>query len=230
METVSRLSRIEVEGYNVGTPDGRAGKGTLAGVKRFQTDRDLPVTGKLDAATLTALGISASGADSLRDTVVLSDAVNALVETVDAETQRPVFLAATNLGLYRSFDPTAGWQSCLRSGLTQNHSISTDPRSRNIWWARSSGVLVSRDAKRCNSCGFLLNSGELIARNCADPLRLRGNQTTFICRMMAEQAGVVAVAIFRLGFHHILINPRNCDEVFVGNAIKPRIGGGVYRT
>ena len=33
----------------------------------------------------------------------LSDAVNALVQTVDAETRQPVFLAATNLGLVPQF-------------------------------------------------------------------------------------------------------------------------------
>src|SRR5262249_1902840 len=48
-------------GYNVGFPDGRAGTLTIAAVKRFQSDRSLPVTGNLDAVTLSALGVSAEG-------------------------------------------------------------------------------------------------------------------------------------------------------------------------
>lgn len=241
METVRKAQQaLNSKGYNVGTPDGRAGKGTIAGVRRFQTDRDLLVTGKLDAATLTALGISSSGADTLLDTVVLSDAVNALVETVDAETQRPMFLAATNLGLYRSFDPTAGWQKLpYGSGLDARTScISTDPHEPGTIWVgtASTGVLVSRDGGKVwqRVPGIPTEAPvNVIARELRRPNYVYvGTKQAFY---MSHDGGA---SWSRRGgnlpfgdFTSILINPRNGDEVFVGNAYQTgEIGGGVYRT
>src|SRR5215217_7875640 len=105
METQEALTAA---GYHVGEPDGKPGPATTAALKKFQGDRHLPVTGKLDSITLSALGIG-KGSDPAaaeRSDLILADAVNALVHTVDAETQQPAFLAATNAGLYRSLDPT----------------------------------------------------------------------------------------------------------------------------
>ncbi|MGH9914794.1 MAG: peptidoglycan-binding protein, partial [Pyrinomonadaceae bacterium] len=48
---------LNAAGFEVGTPDGRLGKRSLAALKKFQTSKGLPATGKLDAATLDALGI-----------------------------------------------------------------------------------------------------------------------------------------------------------------------------
>lgn len=47
--------RLNQLGYNVGTPDGAAGPRTTAGLRAFQQDNGLPVTGRLDAATMDAL-------------------------------------------------------------------------------------------------------------------------------------------------------------------------------
>jgi photosystem II stability/assembly factor-like uncharacterized protein len=241
MDTVRRAQQaLNAKGYNVGAPDGRAGAQTLAGVRKFQSDRDLPVTGKLDAATLLALGVSLSGADSLLETVVLSDAVNALVETVDADTQRPLFLAATNLGLYRSFDPTAGWQKLpYGSGLDARTScISTDPQQPGTIWVgtASSGVLVSRDGGKVwqRVAGIPTEAPvNVIAREVRRPNYVYvGTKQAFY---MSHDGG--ANWSRRGGnlpfgdFTSILINPRNGDEVFVGNAYQTgEIGGGVYRT
>ena len=87
-------------GYNVGEPDGKAGKATIAAVKKFQGDRHLPVTGKLDAITLAALGVGTSNDPAATDKadLILADAVYALAHTIDVETQKPAFLAATNRG------------------------------------------------------------------------------------------------------------------------------------
>lgn len=43
-------------GYSPGVIDGRPGQSLAAAVRGFQTARDLPVTGRVDAATLKALG------------------------------------------------------------------------------------------------------------------------------------------------------------------------------
>ena len=109
-ETVRRAQEaLNAAGYRVGVADGLAGTQTLSALKKYQADRQLPVSGKFDDATLRLLGVPA-GADSAADLIVLSDAVNALVQTVDMDTRQPLFLAATNLGLFRSLDPTTGWQ------------------------------------------------------------------------------------------------------------------------
>src|SRR5688500_16834030 len=62
-------------GYNLGEPDGKAGAATTSAVKRFQTDRHLPVTGKLDSITLAALGVSAGSgpASSEKSDLIIAD-------------------------------------------------------------------------------------------------------------------------------------------------------------
>src|SRR5437870_7297116 len=47
---------LERAGYEVGAPDGQLGPRTVAAIRRFQTDRYLPVSGQLDDATIAALG------------------------------------------------------------------------------------------------------------------------------------------------------------------------------
>jgi len=50
------------------------------------------MTGKFDEITLARLFIAEyTGSDSSAQSVILSDAVNALVETVDVNTRRPLF-------------------------------------------------------------------------------------------------------------------------------------------
>jgi photosystem II stability/assembly factor-like uncharacterized protein len=242
-DTVRKAQQaLNAKGYTVGAPDGRAGGQTLTALKRFQTDRDLPVTGKLDAATLSALGISISvgEAPAPAESVALSDAVNALVETVDADTQRPLFLAATNLGLYRSFDPMRGWQKLPYGGGfdARTSSISSDPQQPGTIWVgtASSGVLVSHDGGKSwqRVAGIPTEAPvNVIARESHRPNYIYvGTKQAFY---MSHDGGA---SWSRRGgnlpfgdFTSILINPRNGDEVFVGNAYQTgEIGGGVYRT
>src|SRR5262249_31626449 len=59
-ETVLAVQQALVNaGYHLGEPDGKIGTSTIAAVKKFQTDRHLPITGKLDSITLAALGVNA---------------------------------------------------------------------------------------------------------------------------------------------------------------------------
>ena len=101
---------LNATGYHLGEPDGKGGPATTAALKKFQVDRHLPVTGQLDVITMAALGIGKGSDPSVaeRSDLILADAVNALVHTVDPETQQPAILAATNTGLYRTMDPTKG--------------------------------------------------------------------------------------------------------------------------
>ena len=106
----------------------------------------MPVTGKLDAITLGALGIGKPSDPEAgeKSDFILPDAVHALVHTVDPATQEPAILAATTNGLYRSVDPSKGWQKLYDTSTT---SISTNSKQPETIWVGtpSSGVIISRD-------------------------------------------------------------------------------------
>lgn len=55
MSALQAQTRLNQLGYAVGTPDGIFGKKTAEKLKLFQKSRGLPVSGKLDEATITAL-------------------------------------------------------------------------------------------------------------------------------------------------------------------------------
>ncbi|HEV7475615.1 MAG TPA: peptidoglycan-binding protein [Pyrinomonadaceae bacterium] len=235
-DTVRRAQQaLNAAGYQVGVPDGRAGKQTLIALKKYQADRNLPASGKFDDVTLRALGIT-GGADAA-ELVVLSDAVNALVQTVDPETRQPVFLAATNLGLYRSLDPANGWQklSYGSSQDTRTSCIAAHPDHPETIFVgtASSGVLATHDGGKSWQRVSGVPSEAPVNTIAQDGQRIYvGTKQSFY---MSHDGGV---SWSRRGgnlpfgdFTSILINPRNADEVFVGNAYQTgEIGGGVYRT
>jgi peptidoglycan hydrolase-like protein with peptidoglycan-binding domain len=242
-ETILRAQEaLSAAGYNLGQPDGKAGAATTSAVKRFQTDRHLPVTGKLDSITLAALGVSAGGAgqaETEKANLIIADAVHTLVHAVDAETGQPAFLAATNNGLYRSLDPSKGWQKLsYGTGDQRTTCIATTPRQPETIWVGTpqSGALVSRDS------GKTWRHVEGVPRDipinviAQDPQRPdRVFVGTKQALFMSPDGG--ATWSRRGGnlpfgdFTSILINPRNSDEVFAGNAYQnSESGGGVYRT
>ncbi|MDQ1707227.1 MAG: hypothetical protein QOJ88_438 [Pyrinomonadaceae bacterium] len=242
-ETVRRAQQaLNAAGYKVGVPDGRAGTITLNALKRYQGDRHLPVTGKFDAITLGSLGLSAAAAanDSLADSVVLSDAVNALVQTTDVEGQRTLFLAATNLGLYRSLDPEQGWQRLPYGGNfdPRTSCISADPLHPGTIFVgtAASGVLVSRDAgKSWQSVSGVPAEAPVntIAQDPQRPSRIYvGTKQSFYMSHDGGASWTRRGGNLPFGdFTSILINPRNGDEIFAGNAYQTgEIGGGVFRS
>ncbi|MGH9932520.1 MAG: peptidoglycan-binding protein, partial [Pyrinomonadaceae bacterium] len=228
---------LNAAGYGVGVPDGRGGTQTIIALKKYQADRRLPVTGKIDDLTLKSLGITGG---SVEATVVLSDAVNALTQTVDPDTQQPVFLAATNLGLYRSFDPAKGWQRLsYGAGLDPRTTCVTadaqHPETILVGTA-ASGVLISNDGgKSWQHVSGVPNEAPVntIARDLQRPnyIYVGTKQSLYASRdggaNWSRRGGNLPFG----DFTSILINPRNGDEVFVGNAYQTgEIGGGVYRT
>lgn len=237
-ETTRKVQQsLNAAGYSVGVPDGRAGKQTIAVLRKYQADRQLPVTGKIDDITLKSLGLPPGTDDDL---VALSDAVNALVQTIDVETQRPALLAATNAGLYRSLDPVMGWQK-LPYGANfdpRTSCVSVDPQQSDtiLVGTAGSGVLISRDSgKTWQSVSGIPSDAPVntIARDLQQPNNIYvGTKQSFY---LSRDGGV---NWNRRGgnlpfgdFTSILINPRNSEEVFVGNAYQTgEIGGGVYRT
>jgi photosystem II stability/assembly factor-like uncharacterized protein len=199
------------------------------------------VSGKIDSITLKSLGLSVGeGIDSAEANVVLADAVNALVQTVDVETRQPLLLAATNAGLYRSADPTAGWQK-LPYGVNldpRTSCISTDPQQpeKILVGTAASGVLMSRDGGKSWQHLDGVPSEAPVNTIARDPQRPNyfyvGTKQSFY---MSHDGGA---SWNRRGgnlpfgdFTSILINPRNGDELFAGNAYQTgEYGGGVYRS
>ena len=232
---------LNAAGYDVGVPDGRAGKMTLNALRRFQAARRLPVTGKFDQVTLSALGVKGQGADDQSGVLTaLTDAVNSLEQTFDAASQRPVFLAATNMGLYRSFDPTQGWQRLpYGSGLDpRTTSIATNAQDPETIWVgtASSGLLVTRDGgKLWQRVAGVPNEAPVnaIAWDAKRPSYLYvGTKQAFYKSQDGGASWTRRGGNLPFGdFTSILINPSNSDEIFVGNAYQTgEIGGGVYRT
>ena len=232
---------LNAAGYHLGDPDGKPGPATTAALKKFQVDRHLPATGKLDTITMAALGIGKSSDPAVaeRSDLILADAVNALVHTVDPDTQQPAILAATNNGLYRTLDPAKGWQKLSYGNIDPRTTcISTNPKQPETIWVGtpSSGVLISRDS------GKTWRQVEGVTREApVNTIAQDPNRPDYVyvgtkqALFMSHDGGAtwrVRGGNLPFGdFTSILINPRNGDEVFAGNAFQvTEIGGGVYRS
>ncbi len=240
-EIVKRAQEaLDRAGYEIGAADGHVGPRTVTAIKRFQTDRFLTVTGQLDDSTLAALGIdSASGALSAPHVPVISDPVNVLVHFTDS-TGRLGMLAATNGGLYRTFDLAQGWDRLSYGKDIDLHttSVSTSARNPSLIWVGTalSGVLVSRDGGDTwqQLSGIPTNAPvNVIAQ---DPQRAAfvyvGTRQAFYSSHDGGEHWARRGGNLPFGdFTSILVNPRNTDELFVGNAYqRGEVGGGVYRS
>ena len=228
-------------GYHLGDLDGKSGPETTVAVKKFQGDRHLPVTGKLDSITLSALGIvkssGLSGAGSAD--LIIADAVNAMVHTVDPETQKPAILAGTNSGLYRSVDPSKGWEKLSYGSFDPRTTcISTTPEQPEtiIVGTPASGILMSRDAGKTWRQLDGVPRDVPVNTIAQDPQRpdyiyVGTKQALFVSHDGGKSFKIRGGNLPYGDFTSILINPRNGDEIFVGNAYQvSEVGGGVYRT
>lgn len=233
---------LNVAGYNIGVPDGKSGTKTTLAIKRYQTDRSLPVTGKLDSITLAALGVSAAEGKDVdqNPSIIITDAINALVHTVDAETGRPAMLAATNVGLYRTLDPLQGWQRLPYDSAIDPRStcIATSPQHPELIWVgtAASGVIVSRDGGQTWQQVKGVPAEAPVNTIVQDPKRpdhvYVGTKQAFYASHDGGASWNRRGGNLPFGdFTSILINAHNTDEIFVGNAHQSgEIGGGVYRS
>lgn len=239
--TMQSQEALKAAGYHLGEPDGKAGPDTTAAVKKFQGDRHLPVTGKLDSITLAALGVGKSSDPSAaeRTDLIIADAVNTLVHTVDPETQKPAILAGTNSGLYRSVDPSKGWEKLSYGSFdprTACISTTTQQPETIIVGTSAAGVLMSRDAGKSWRQLDGVPRDVPINTIAQDPQRpdyiyVGTKAALFVSHDGGKSFRIRGGNLPYGDFTSILINPRNGDEVFVGNAYQvSEVGGGVYRT
>ena len=238
-------------GYDVGTPDGAAGTKTVAAIRKFQAEKGIPVSGKLDDATLTALGLgggvqTTTEAGKLPATVLaLTDAVNALVTLYDQGDGRTGILAATNAGLYRSYDPTTGWEKLnYGTGIdSRTTTVSTSPQDPKTIWigTATSGALVSRDGGATwQQVSGIPTNAPISAieqdKRRPDYIYVGTKQTLYVSHdgggKWMRRGGNLPYG----DYASILVNPENGDEIFVGNAYQNSEGvyaensGGVYRS
>lgn len=252
-DTVRRAQEaLNAAGYNVGVPDGATGTRTTAAIRGFQADKGIPLSGKLDDATLTALGLgggvqTVTAAGQLpTPAVALSDPINALVTTYNDRDGRPGILAATNAGLYRTFDPANGWEKLsYGQGFDQRTTcISTTLQNQKTIWVgtATSGVLVSRDS------GATWQQVEGIPKAAPISAIEQDRQQSAHIYVGTKQALWFSLDggekwVRRGGnlpygdFVSILINPQNNKEIIVGSAYQSGAGGnvtlnsgGVYRS
>jgi photosystem II stability/assembly factor-like uncharacterized protein len=244
---------LNLAGYDVGKPDGVAGTRTVAALRKFQADKGIPVTSTVDAGTLAALGLAggmqASGATAVASQtapVFLTDTINALAYTGDEHDGHPGMLAATNAGLFRSYDLTKGWEIVP-------YGPSLDVRTLCIYASKqepstlfvgtsNSGVLVTRDGGKSweQVRGVPAEAPvNVIERDPKRPenIYVGTTQTLYVSHDGGEKwlrrGGNLPLG----SFTSVLVNPDNPDEVFVGNAYERggRVfsateGGGVFRS
>jgi photosystem II stability/assembly factor-like uncharacterized protein len=231
---------LERAGYEIGNPDGQLGSRTVAAIRRFQTDRYLPVSGQLDEVTIAALGVkNSTGATASAHVSTLSDPVNALVAFSDRAGQLGM-LAATNAGLYRTADPNRGWDRLpYGPGLdprTTSISTSTQNPSVILVGTATTGVLISRDAGQTWQQVTGIPTTSPVNVIVQDPQRSAfmyvGTKQAFYMSHDGGDHWSRRGGNLPFGdFTSILINPRNTNEVFVGNAYQNgEVGGGVYRS
>jgi photosystem II stability/assembly factor-like uncharacterized protein len=162
-----------------------------------------------------------------------------LVHAIDPVTQQPAYLAGTNAGLYRTFDPNKGWQRLsYGEGIDpRTTTVSTtlgDPAT--IWvGTATSGVLVSRDGGRSwKQVDLPVDAAVNVVAQ--DPRRRDriyvGTKRAFYMSTDGGASWTRRGGNLPFGdFTSILVNPRNTDEIFAGNAYQTSdVGGGVFRS
>ena len=253
-DTVKRAQdALNVAGFAVGKPDGIAGTRTVAQLRKFQAAKSIPVTGKFDAATFVALGLAGgmqeagAMADALQDAPrFLADTINQLIYTGDERNGQPGLFAATNAGLYRSYDLTKGWERVsFGSGFdSRTLCVSTSAKEPETIFVgtSNSGVLVSRDSGKTweQLKGVPAEAPVNVIER--DPQRPENvyvgtTQTLYVSHNGGKQWQRRGGNLPLGSFTSVLINPENPDEVFVGNAYErggkvftAAEGGGVFRS
>lgn len=230
---------LERAGYEIGTPDGQMGPRTVAAIKRFQTDRYLSVTGQLDQTTLAALGVASAGGNSaLPHVAALTDPVNAMVSYAGKSGHE--ILAATNSGLFRTSDPSMGWDRLPYGERVDNRTTCISASAQNpaviYVGTTTSGVLVSRNGGDSWQAVSGIPNNTPVNVIMQDPQRpayvyVGTKQAFYMSHDNGDHWSRRGGNLPFGDFTSILINPKNPDELFVGNAYQTgEIGGGVYRS
>jgi photosystem II stability/assembly factor-like uncharacterized protein len=243
--TVKRAQQVLAQlGYSVGEPDGVAGTRTVAAIRRFQADKDLPQTGRLDDPTLVALGL-AGGKLTLDEAkaaqeapVALTDAINELSFYYKPDGTTGMF-AATKKGLFRTDDPARGWKRIgYGEGLDENSlTISTHPNEPLVIWVGTakSGVLTSRDGGETWRQVEGVPSVAPINVVRQDPRRssyvyVGSTQKLYLSHDGGEKWMYRGGGLPWGSFTSIQINPHDTDEIFAASALENPDYNGIFHS
>lgn len=205
----------------------------------------MPATGRFDAATLAALGISAPDSSAVvaqsgdaKALTPLTFRINALTYDYSAPKNQTVLLAATSIGLYRTRDPLRGWEKIsYGSGLDPNTlCISTNAQSPSEIWVgtATSNVLVSRDAGATwQQVSFGADEPVVPVNTIVQEAQRPGHiyvgtkRTLFVSRddgaSWKRRGGNLPFG----DFTSVIINPQNSNEIYAGSALE---FGGVFHS
>jgi photosystem II stability/assembly factor-like uncharacterized protein len=169
----------------------------------------------------------------------ISEPINAVVSFSDRNGQSGM-LIATNSGLYSTVDPVQGWDRLAYGpGLdVRTTSISTSPQNRAVILVgtATTGVLISRDAGQTWQQVSGIPTTSPVNVIVQDPKRSAfiyvGTKQAFYLSHDGGDHWSRRGGDLPFGdFTSILVNPRNTNEVFAGNAYQNgEVGGGVYRS
>jgi photosystem II stability/assembly factor-like uncharacterized protein len=162
----------------------------------------------------------------------LTEKVKELAFTEDGKNG---ILAATDSGLYRSYDLTKGWEKLnLGDGISSSvFVIHISPKEPNTIWlgTASSGVIVSRDDGATWQKVSGIPEEVPISSIAVDPQRpdrmYVGTTQAFWLSRDAGKSWVRRGGNLPLGnFTSILIDPQNTDEIFISSALES--DGGIF--
>lgn len=189
------------------------------------------------AAKKTPEQIAAESAAALaaqNHVAALTEKINVLSRTEDGK--NGIFAGTAN-GLYRTYDPTKGWDRInFGDGFDkQVFAVAHSAQDPNTIWVGTStgGVIVTKDGgatwEKVSGVPELIP----VVAIAIDPLRPENIyvgtiQTLYLSRdggkSWARRGGNLPLG----NYNSILINPRNPDEVFVGSALESN--GGIYQS
>ncbi|HMQ05130.1 MAG TPA: YCF48-related protein [Pyrinomonadaceae bacterium] len=163
---------------------------------------------------------------------VLNEKIKVLVPTED---DRNGMLAATDFGIYRTYDLTKGWEKItFGEGIDHNvFAIATSPLVPGTIWAgtATSGVIVSRDEGETWSQTKAVPEKIPVSSIAIDPKQPNRIYVGTIHSLYVTHDGGRTWTRRGRGlplgnYTSILIDPRNSDEVFVSSALET--DGGVF--
>jgi photosystem II stability/assembly factor-like uncharacterized protein len=227
---------LNLAGYDAGPEDGKAGSRTVEAIRKYQTEKSLLADGRLDESTLAML-LKVNSSPIAVHVPVLAEKVNALTYYYDQRGEKTGILAATNSGLFRTYDMTRGWERLnYAAGQDQRTSciLTAEGQPGEIWvGTATSGVLRSSDGGTTWSQIAGVPTVAPINAIVHDPKRpsrifVGTGQTLFLSNdggnKWIRRGGDLPLG----DYYSILINPQDENEIYVGSAFER--GGGLYRS
>lgn len=190
------------------------------------------------AAAKATVDTAAAAIPAALKVPALTEKINALVYTEDGKNG---LLAATNSGLYRTYDIAAGWEKIpFGEGINEQvfavHTFAADPQA--IWVGTgTSGVIVSKDGGATWQKVEGIRTTAPISAIMVNPKNpdyiYVGTKETFFMSQDGGQKWMRRGGNLPSGnYNSILVNPNNPNEVFVGSAldVNGSMSGGIFQS